>query len=433
MKTLVKTEYDVIRQDEISHDGYRCLEKFVIEASDYAERESQPSFFKRIERGGLPAIKVQNYVGVVLLSDGTQIEVLPKIELGNEEEYDESQTRRIFLTMLQCMDKDLFKTLDIANLDTAKTPLFEVFIAIFLNYVRQLTKRGLKSNYIYTEDNLNTFKGKLLVAQNIQQNLVHQERFYVCFDEFKLNRPENRIIKSTLIFLNRKSKLQKNVTEIQKLLINFELVEPSVNIDSDFSKISIDRNTKDYTTILAWAKIFLQRKSFSTFSGLTSVQSILFPMEKVYESFVAQKMQKVVKQKEEWSDWILKAQSSGKYLFDEPQKFRLKPDLLLSNAENAIVLDTKWKRLINNPQKNFGISQADMYQMFAYGHKFCSSNIWLLYPQNRELSESHTARISFKSQRTESSREINISIFFVDVSQIETSLSNLLVNIKERF
>ena len=86
MKTLVKTEYDIIRQDEISHDGFRSLEKFVIEASDLAERESQPPFFKRIERGGLPAIKVQNYVGVVLLSDGTQIEVLPKIELGNEEE-----------------------------------------------------------------------------------------------------------------------------------------------------------------------------------------------------------------------------------------------------------------------------------------------------------------------------------------------------------
>ena len=432
MKTLVKTEYDIIRQDEISHDGYRSLEKFVIEASDFAERESQPPFFKRIERGGLPAIKVQNYVGVVLLSDGTQIEVLPKIELGNDEEYDESQTRRVFLSMLQCMDEDLFKTLDVANLDTAKTPLFEVFISIFLDYVRQLAKKGLKSNYIYTEENLSTFKGKLLVAQNIRQNLVHQERFYVCFDEFKLNRPENRIIKSTLLFLNRKSKLQKNVAEIRKLLMNFELVDPSVNIDSDFSKVSIDRNTKDYTTILSWARIFLQRKNFSTFSGQTSAQSILFPMEKVYESFVAKKLKKVINQKEEWSEWILKIQASGKNLFDEPQKFKLKPDLLLSNAETAIVLDTKWKRLINIPQKNFGISQADMYQMFAYGHKFCSSNIWLLYPQNRELSESHTARISFKSQQTESSREINVSIFFIDVSQIENSLSNLLINIKEQ-
>lgn len=430
MKTIVKTEYDVIRQDEISSDGYRNLEKFVIKTSDFAESESQPAFFKRIAYNGQPAVKVQNYVGVVLLPDGTQIEVLPKIELGNGEGYDESQTRRVFLKMLQCMDEDHFKTAGVANLDIANTPLFEVFISIFLNYVRQLAKKGLKSNYIYTEENLKTFKGKLLVAQNIRQNLVHQERFYVGFDEFKLNRPENRIIKSTLLFLNKKSNSQHNVAEIRRLLMYFELVEPSVNIDSDFAKVSIDRNTKDYTTILAWARIFLQRKSFSTFSGQTSVQSILFPMEKVYESFVAKKMKKVINQNEECRGWILKAQASGKNLFEEPQMFMLRPDLLLYIEDKVVVLDTKWKRLVNNRKKNYGISQGDMYQMFAYGHKFDCSNIWLLYPQNRELSESRTARIRFKSCETESSREINVSIFFVDVDLIENSLRNLLEKVK---
>ena len=34
-----------------------------------------------------------------------------------------------------------------------------------------------------------------------------------------------------------------------------------------------------------------------------------------------------------------------------------------------IILDIKWKNLINNKYKNFGISRADMYQMYAYAKK----------------------------------------------------------------
>ena len=48
-------------------------------------------------------------------------------------------------------------------------------------------------------------------------------------------------------------------------------------------------------------------------------------------------------------------------------------------------MDTKWKRLINNEKANYGISQADMYQMYAYSKKYNTSEIWLLYPINDEM------------------------------------------------
>ena len=40
-----------------------------------------------------------------------------------------------------------------------------------------------------------------------------------------------------------------------------------------------------------------------------------------------------------------------------------------------IILDIKWKNLINNKYKNFGISQADMYQMYAYSKKYGSDSM----------------------------------------------------------
>ena len=71
--------------------------------------------------------------------------------------------------------------------------------------------------------------------------------------------------------------------------------------------------------------------------------------------------------------------------------------------------------LIDNPRINYGISQADMYQMYAYSKKYCTPEIWLLYPVIPEM-RNHTG-ISFRSDDG-----VDVNLFFVDVANIETSL-----------
>ena len=68
---------------------------------------------------------------------------------------------------------------------------------------------------------------------------------------------------------------------------------------------------------------------------------------------------------------VFQIQAQEKYLFDEPQKFGLKPDIILENSTEKIILDTKWK---------FEISAGDMYQMFAYAKKYGAKKIFLLCP-----------------------------------------------------
>ena len=54
-----------------------------------------------------------------------------------------------------------------------------------------------------------------------------------------------------------------------------------------------------------------------------------------------------------------------------------------------VVLDTKWKLIDGSGKDKYGISQADMYQMFAYGHKYLAGkgNIVLIYPQHDDFNE----------------------------------------------
>jgi len=102
--------------------------------------------------------------------------------------------------------------------------------------------------------------------------------------------------------------------------------------------------------------------------------------------------------------------------------FSLRPDIVVKdNKGNTIIMDTKWKRLYDNPEKNYGISQVDMYQMYAYSKKYNANEVWVLYPRVNELEN---RIIEFRDEDTK------IHIFFVDVSEIEKSIKELLKKIK---
>jgi 5-methylcytosine-specific restriction enzyme subunit McrC len=402
-KYLIKKEFD-------------NLETFIYEFSGSKENADVLDFMRIGYRRNVgETITIKNYVGLIQMKDGFQVQVLPKISFGDGEDPGNVKTKRVFLRMLRSMKDFPSKVFNDASLKIDHMNLYEIFINMYLQEVRHLVKRGIKSAYISQEDNLRYYKGKLLVGQHLRNNLVHKERFYVGYEEFLMNRPENKLVKSTLEKLQKITTSAENSKEIRQLLTAFELVESSVNYQKDFSKVVIDRNTKDYEMLMQWSKVFLMNKSFTTFSGATTSRALLFPMESVYESYVAQQMKKAFRP----IGWEISSQDKGHYLFVEPRRqFALRPDIVLRKNDRTIILDTKWKNLINNERVNYGISQSDMYQMYAYSKKYKTAEIWLLYPINDEMR--NTSHIKF-----DSGDGTTVNLFFVDVADIELSLAKL--------
>ena len=364
---------------------YKELRAFVL--SDQLEESDDDSryFWRLGQKDKTEVIIARNYVGVVQLKSGWQIQILPKIDFDNESENNDKITRQVFLNMLKELKEFKCKQLNNANLHIEKQSIFEIFIRIFAEQVDDLVRRGLKSAYIQVEKNMPYYKGKLLVSQHIRYNMAHAERFYVSYDEFHINRPENCLIKAALLYLQRISTDFSNQKKIRQLLLHFELVEPSVNYEADFTKVIIDRNTQAYERPLKWAVVFLLGKSFTSFTGKTDATSLLFPMDRLFEAYIA----KLFLRSEKFSEWDISVQEYGHFLFNEPEnKFRLRPDIVLRNGNKCIIVDTKWKRLKNDKNKNYGISQADMYQMYAYAREFETPYVCLIYPKNKEVSTS---------------------------------------------
>jgi len=416
-KVLTVKEFQEIKKEDLGEINFNLFENFIEENSGDDVEERLSDFLRISSHKGVKVIKPQNYVGVINIDNKVQIEILPKIDIS-----DENKLRNLFLKMLSCLKEFKGKSFKNAQLNDSKLPIYEVFIQMYLNEVQELLKKGLKSDYLTIEGNLTFFKGKFLINQHLKHNIIRKDRFYMAYDEFHINRPENRLIKTALLKLNKISSNGKNQLLAKRLLAEFEMVNQSTNIDKDFSLVKKDRNAQAYQSLMTWSQVFLKNKSFSTFKGTENVNALLFPMEKIFEAYVAKQL------KIKFPEWNVETQKDDKYLFDNPKTFGLNPDIYMSKGGSAIVLDTKWKKLIRN-SNNYGISQSDMYQMYAYAYKYDVENIVLIYPKHREISfnkddkddkNDYTTYVQ-KQNNEYNLKSIVITVFLYDLAKEENS------------
>lgn len=352
--------------------------------------ESESRFLNLKSIDNTEVLQLQNYAGVLFTPDGTQIEVLPKIGRKLDGEDGQARARNSLLNMLSTLGTFRHIRTNSANLSKSRMPLLEVFIGQFLDSVNVLIKKGLRSDYIGRENNLSFLKGKLLVSKQLKKNSINKHKFYVEHDEFILDRPVNRLIHLALNKVSTYSSSVVNQKLAKELLFAFTDIPISKNIKSDVSAVKLDRGMNYYKEPFNWAKLIIEGFSPLTMRGCSYASSLLFPLESVFESYVASVIAAQLPQ-----NMHLKPQANVESLvsFNKRKLFRLQPDLLITDNENrTAVLDTKWKLIDitkDNGSDKFGLSQTDLYQMFAYGHKYLSGSgdLFLIYPSHDDFME----------------------------------------------
>ena len=354
---ITLTEFERIYECIIGKKDFGDLENFILKNSD----ENAP--FLRIASGiGGKFIQARNYVGVLQTKGGLTIEILPKIA----DKTDTDKSKAVFIKMLRALKNFPFKSSNLASLKTQNLPLLEIFISMFLCELEALVKKGIKSDYVALEENLNFLKGKLNINEQIKRNSIHKERFYVGYSEFLSDIKINRIIKTTLKFIYKKSNFNKNQQKIRELLFMFDEVSTCDDYKNFFEKLVINRQVKHYEQTLLWCKIFLLGNSFTPHKGDDLALALLFDMNALFESYVGNFIKK------KFSGTIL--QHSEKHLVEDPKSFKLRPDIFL---KGKFIADTKWKIISSRD----GISQADLYQLYAYGKKYECVKLYLIYPK----------------------------------------------------
>ena len=92
------------------------------------------------------------------------------------------------------------------KIDTAQSILTPMLVVHFLKLTEQIVKKGLKFNYIQREENLcSKIKGKVLLSQTLKRNYStgRSDRTMCRYQDYSIDCIENKILKKTLLFINR--------------------------------------------------------------------------------------------------------------------------------------------------------------------------------------------------------------------------------------
>jgi 5-methylcytosine-specific restriction enzyme subunit McrC len=274
-----------------------------------------------------------------------------------------------------------------ADLHTFKVPLREWLMGRFLLALEHLVKSGLRFVYHRIDEERRFLRGRLDIAKQIRRPPGRQHLFDLRHDVFDPNRPENRLLRLALDRVCHLTNVPTNWRIAHELDSFLSPIPQSSNVNSDFRHWQHDRLMAYYDPVKPWCELILREQLPMTVAGEWQGLSLLFPMEKLFERYVAD----CLKQKITRTATVV-TQAASKHLcrHNDCQWFELHPDILVSRGLQKWVLDTKWKRLnqsLNTTKNKYLISQDDMYQMFAYGERYLdgAGEMLLIYPRTRDF------------------------------------------------
>jgi 5-methylcytosine-specific restriction enzyme subunit McrC len=345
-------------------------------------------------RDGVARLKVRNFIGVLATESGS-LEILPKIASDNCDTFHQKKMlRAVVARMLETVPTLPFRQTAPTGQDQHNNHLFEWFMAAFLNRVKRLVARGLRSAYELKEDNLPVLRGRLLMSKHLRFNAADASRLYVQFDEFTTNRIENRVIHAALQKVWRTSRTQENRRLARELMFAFADLEVSRNTRLDLSVWKNERGASHYVGLDSWCRAILNEYSSAPSAGHLVFDSFLFPAEKLFEAYVAQKLKSIFSI--DASIEVYK-QVHGCSLFSHKmgpfgKRYDIRPDIVItkkhSKGNEVLICDTKWKIYDDG---NAQVSQADLYQLFAYANYFSNGSkkvsLALIAPKAARLSE----------------------------------------------
>lgn len=212
----------------------------------------------------------------------------------------------------------------------------------FLTLLKDLVRKGLKKSHQAVEQNLpNRVKGKILVGQQIKQNVLKNNllKNYCRFNTFSVDGPENRVLKKALLFATRyveSGSLKEYTSTIQKLLnyIRPAFVEVGdIATTEDLRNFKVNAFFKEYRQALHLAQMIFKRYGFNINSIQGASETISVPpfwidMSKLYELYVLAHLRK---------------QEYGLQIIYQPKGNHGAMDFLLTTKNHHTVIDAKYK------------------------------------------------------------------------------------------
>ncbi len=315
-------------------------------------------------------VRFTSYVGVIQIG-GLTIEILPKadkrIDTGDFETWHSA-----LLQMLKICQRINVHSVSEAHLKQKFYSLLELYFEMYLDELNRLLRRGLTKQYRRKSGNVAILKGRLDFNKNIQQNLIHQERFYTIHQVYDQEHLVNQILLKGLSILEGLTFNIQFKDKIARLRTHFPDIKEIPIQQHHFDQLNENRKTIAYAKALQIARMLILNYSPDIRSGQENMLTLLFDMNKLWEEYIYRMLLRTTRE-----DVTVKFQNQQKFW----ERRKIKPDLVITHTtasgQETYIIDTKWKVLnATNPKP----SDEDLRQMYAYNLYWGAKRSMLLYP-----------------------------------------------------
>ena len=358
-------------------------------------------------------IRANNYVGFIQNNDEV-IEIYPKVFREHYpdptviEKY--NMLSHIFFWFSYCRKWNY--PFNQASLDSISIDNFpELIINLIAKQFLDIVSNQPLTMFQEFEEAMIIPRGSINFKRYIANSLSHGnfQNIECDYEPFLFDNNVNRVVKYCSRLLMNQTKFSENLRILQEVIFILDEVEDTVCTEGDLSKIILNAFFNDYNTLLDSCKLILNQQLYSSKIYDLSQWCLLFPMEYIFEDFVAGFLEHKFS-----SNWKVEYQKSDEYLSNIPKVFNMQHDIFLTSkfgAKRKVIIDTKYKlrpeNFKNDPKK--GVAQSDLYQMVSYALKRGCNDIFLLYPNlSDSINDSDTFQII---SGFEGADKINITAF----------------------
>ncbi len=367
---------------------------------------------------------IKHYVGFIQVNQ-TRLLIYPKVARNLKTQLSYQRAFQVMIKLLNYSGFLNVKELPMPQqMDTFECDLFELYINIFINQLLKMVSREMNRDYEVFNENQSYIKGKINFQETISKNSYKPHLHYVSISYFTENTLLNRILKTVILQLVKKTKVQNSKMQLQKALLWFEDVATVYLHKGIWESVQFNRLNANYEPIFNMAKLFYYNSSPTMHEGNEKIFNFLVPLNKLFERYIYVVLKNFMPKK-----YTVKYQGPLHYLgkIEEKECIKLLPDISIYEGNEArYILDAKYKELVGQ-EDDFKVGRDDIYQMVAYGISYRCEKIILVYP--KFLGSEQDNKIDKEVKVKIEDRVVLMSAIRIDLEENEEIIGERLVSL----
>ena len=237
--------------------------------------------------------------------------------------------------------------------------------AILIRGISYQLKRGLGREYISETDTISAIRGKIEITESIKNQSMIRSQMVCTYDEFSVDSPLNRIIKSTVMVLLKADITPQRKKDLRKLMVYFADVSV-VDVHSINWAVKYNRNNQTYRLLVTICQLVIKGLLQTKSDGSVKMMDFLDEqrMCRLYEKFILEYYKKhyypQITARASQIDWALD-DGIGTML---PT---MQSDIMLSCNDKTLIIDAKYYAHTTQVQYDVHtLHSNNLYQIFTY-------------------------------------------------------------------